>query len=63
MPVTYVATLLIGSLAFGVVALGLERHLPPAANGLVPTPTAEVAEDLGATAALHAGAPAPPARS
>ena len=63
MPATYVATLLVGSLAFGVVALGLERHLPPAANGLAPASTAEVAEDLGATAALHAGAPAPPVRS
>jgi hypothetical protein len=62
---TRVLAVLAGSwaVAFGVLALRLGPHLPPAANGLTPAATAEVADDLAVAAALHAGAPAPPARS
>jgi MFS family permease len=58
MPVTYVVTLLLGSAAFGVLALRMERVLPPVANGLHVD-----AADLGATEGLTAGAPAPAASS
>jgi MFS family permease len=34
LPATYVGTLLAGCVAFGVLALRMERSLPPAANGL-----------------------------
>jgi MFS family permease len=34
MPVTYVGTLLAGCVALGVLALRMERVLPPAANGV-----------------------------
>jgi len=63
MPTTYVATLLVGALAFGVLALNLERFLPPRANGLRRPAATAAADDLEAAAAPHAGAPAPPARS
>ena len=56
MPVTYVATLLAGSVAFGVLALRMERALPPAANGLHVDRA-----DLATAEGLTAGAPAPAA--
>jgi MFS family permease len=34
LPATYVGTLLAGCVAFGVLALRMERSLPPVANGL-----------------------------
>lgn len=58
MPVTYVVTLLVGSAAFGVLALRMERVLPPVANGLHPDPA-----DLAAGEGLTVGAPAPAASS
>jgi MFS family permease len=58
MPVTYVATLLAGAAAFGVLALRMERVLPPVANGLrVDT------EDLRRSEGLSSGAAAPAASS
>ena len=39
LPATYVTTLLAGCLAFGVVALRMERSLPPRANGLTAAST------------------------
>ena len=50
LPATYVATLLVGCVAFGWLALRMERQLPAAANGLPtperPAPRAEVAPTL-----------------
>ena len=58
LPVTYVVTLVAGCVAFGVLALRMERVLPPAANGLRVS-----VDDLADSGALHAGAPAPPVRT
>ena len=58
MPVTYVVTLVAGCAAFGVLALRMERVLPPVANGLHVD-----AADLGAAEGLTVGAPAPAASS
>jgi hypothetical protein len=58
MPVTYVVTLLLGSAAFGVLALRMERVLPPVANGLHVDPA-----DLAGAEGLNAGAPSPAASS
>ena len=58
LPATYVVTLVAGCAAFGVLALRMERVLPPAANGLRVS-----VDDLADSGALHAGAPAPPART
>lgn len=58
LPVTYVVTLVAGCAAFGVLALRMERVLPPTANGLHVD-----AADLGAAEGLAAGAPAPAAAS